>query len=308
MHAADSALPQNIPDDMIKIPGGTFLMGSNRFYPEERPVHQATVSTFLLDKTAVTNELFARFVQETGYVTTAEQRLNPDHFNGAPLTTLEPGSLVFTPTSGPVNLNDWRQWWRWVHGADWKHPFGPKSSIEGKEQHPVVQVSFADARAYAQWAGKRLPTETEWEFAARGGLEGQTYAWGDTPQSPEYLLANTWQGKFPYQNRSANGWVGSSPVSSFRSNGYGLFDMIGNVWEWTSTPWSSSHRTGDETPTQCSCSPRMARTPRPRVIKGGSHLCSPEYCFRYRPSARSEQTEDSATTHIGFRCARSLAF
>ncbi|RQP11429.1 MAG: formylglycine-generating enzyme family protein [Microbacteriaceae bacterium] len=286
--------------EFVALSGGTFRMGSDAFYAEEGPVHEAHVGPFAIAAHAVTNVEFADFVDSTGYVTIAERPLDPADFPGAELVSLEPGALVFTPTDGPVDLRDWRQWWRWVPGACWRHPRGPESSIEGLETHPVVQVAFADAVAYAQWAGARLPTEVEWEFAARGGLDGATFAWGETPN--DGTLANTWQGSFPYRNEGAMGWVYTAPVGSFPPNGYGLFEMTGNTWEWTSTPWASRHMASG---CGCGCGPSSrANGARSRVLKGGSHLCAPEYCLRYRPAARSEQAEDSATTHIGFRLAR----
>lgn len=294
---------------MVHLDGGAYRMGSD-FYPEEGPVHEEWAAPFDLDRFAVTNSDFAEFVAATGYVTMAERSLDPAQFPGARLESLEPGSLVFAPTSGPVNLDDWTQWWRWVPGADWRHPFGPGSSLRGKELHPVVQVGFDDATAFAAWAGKRLPTEVEWEYAARGGLDQASYAWGDEPNTGG-LRANSWQGRFPYLNAGAGSerWVGTAPVGSFAPNPFGLHEITGNTWEWTATYWTA--RLQDPT-TTCTCSPDSARdgsiapgeaTPR-RVLKGGSHLCSPEYCLRYRPAARSPQSEDSATTHIGFRCAR----
>jgi sulfatase modifying factor 1 len=279
------------------------------FFPEEGPVHEEWVGPFELDRFAVTNARFARFVDATGYVTLAERRLDPALFPGAALDSLEPGSLVFAATNGPVNLQDWRQWWRWVPGADWRHPFGPESSIEGKDDHPVVQLAFEDASTFAACEGKRLPTEMEWEYAARGGLDQATFAWGDEPN--DGMQANSWQGRFPYLNTGAGAgaWVGTAPVGTFPQNGFGLYEMTGNTWEWTTTYWSD--RLQDPVK-NCRCSPDTARgdsiasgeaVPR-RVLKGGSHLCAPEYCLRYRPAARSAQTEDSATTHVGFRCAR----
>lgn len=288
---------------MVTLDGGTFLMGSEGFYPEEGPVHEVHVASFAMDQCAVTNEQFARFVAETGYRTVAEREPDPAQFPGADPAILVPGSLVFTPTSGPVDLRDWRQWWSWQPGASWRHPFGPESDLDGKMQHPVVQVSFEDASAYAAWAGKRLPTEREWEFAARCGLSGAVYPWGDEPNEGVQLKANTWQGRFPYLNHGANGWVGTAPVGSFPPNAFGLFDMTGNTWEWTVDHWTDRH--SGETPSSCGCGPSGnadAASGGTRVLKGGSHLCAPEYCLRYRPAARSPQTEDSATTHIGFRC------
>lgn len=290
---------------MVLIPAGRFLMGSEEFYPEEGPVHEASVAAFEIDRAPVTNRDFALFVEATGYVTVAEKPLDPADFCGAELPDLRAGSLVFVPTAGPVNLADWRQWWAWCPGAFWREPLGEGSSVEHKLDHPVVQVAYADTLAYADWAGVRLPTETEWEFAGRGGREGARFAWGDEPQHPDQLKANSWQGRFPYLNTGANGWVGTSPVGSFDSNGYGLVDMTGNTWEWTSSKYNARHEA-----LSCSCGPGDDHA-RPadqnqRALKGGSHLCAPEYCLRYRPAARSAQSEDSSTTHIGFRCARSL--
>nr|WP_255673082.1 formylglycine-generating enzyme family protein [Glycomyces amatae] len=288
---------------MTRIEGGTVRMGSERFYPEERPVVEVRVAPFLIAPHPVTNREFAAFAAATGYVTTAERPLDPADFPGADLEGLEPGSLVFTPTPGPVDLRDWRQWWRWQPGASWRRPKGPGSGLDGLDDHPVVQVSFADAAAYAAWAGGRLPTEAEWEAAARGGLDGATYAWGEEPN--DGTRANTWQGAFPYRNTGARGWKGTSPVGAFPPNGYGLFDMTGNTWEWTSSRWTDRRAAPS-----CQCSPGASRDAvgageaRPRrVLKGGSHLCAPEYCLRYRPAARSPETEDSATTHLGFRIA-----
>lgn len=289
--------------EFVDLPGGTFLMGSDEYYPEEGPVFETTVHPFSLARYAVTNAYFARFVEETGYVTVAEREVSLWEHGGRGHTATEPGSLVFTPTAGPVDLTDWRQWWRWVPGASWRHPRGPGSTVEGLDDHPVVQVSFEDATAFAEWAGARLPTEKEWEYAARGGLEGATYAWGEEPNDGH--LANTWQGNFPYENTGARGSTYTAPVGSFPPNGYGLYEMTGNTWEWTTTPWTSRHH-----PSR-SCCPEPGTLLSPftqgtRVLKGGSHLCSPSYCLRYRPAARSQQTEDSATTHIGFRLARDV--
>ncbi|WP_223693695.1 formylglycine-generating enzyme family protein [Leifsonia poae] len=319
---------------MVRIPGGTFSMGSTAFYPEEGPVHAVSVAPFELDAHPVTNDEFACFVADTGYLTVAERELDPADFPGAAADDLVPGGLVFAATAGPVDLGDWRQWWRWGAGANWRHPFGPDSTLTGKGAHPVVQVSFEDASSYAVWAGKRLPTEAEWEYAARGGGDDTLpYAWGAEPRRDGQLMANTWQGRFPYLNTGADSWVGTSPVGSFALNGFGLSDMIGNVWEWTSTYYAQRHvvdGVGVPTPAGsvdllgsgqpasgeacgCGCSPDAdargasaepgSSIPR-RALKGGSHLCAPEYCLRYRPAARSPQAEDTATTHIGFRCAR----
>ncbi len=299
----------NRADDMVTLAGGRFLMGSNDFYPDERPVHERTVAAFRLDRYETTNADFARFVEATGYVTVAERELDAAQFPGADPADLVPGAMVFTPTAGPVDLGDWRQWWRWQPGASWRHPFGPASTIEGRARHPVVHVAFEDAVAYAAWAGKRLPTEAEFEFAARGGLDGARYAWGDEPYPEGVPQANTWLGRFPYENLGVGD---AAPVGSYPPNGYGLYDLIGNVWEWTSDYYTPRHVPPGTEPV-----PRGARTdllaaasaepgiPMPRrVLKGGSQLCSPDYCLRFRPAARSPQAEDSGMSHVGFRCAR----
>lgn len=314
-------------DDMVRIPGGEFWMGSDEFYPEERPAHPVRVAEFLLDRHPVTNRQFRQFVEETGYVTEAEHELSATEFSNLSAEERAPGSLVFTPTEGPVDLRNWRAWWQWVAGANWRNPRGPGSSLDGRDEHPVVQVCFADAAQYAAWAGKRLPTETEWERAARGGLDRQPFAWGDELAPGGELRANTWQGAFPYRNTGARGWVGTSPVGVFAETGFGLFDMIGNVWEWTGSVFTASHAesSAEHPVSACGCSPVAAPKAEPdgskvladeplsapdssirRVTKGGSHLCAPEYCQRYRPAARSPQTEDSATSHLGFRCAVSV--
>lgn len=286
--------------DWVTLGGGTFRMGSDAFYPEERPVHGVHVRPFEIARYAVRNREFAEFVEATGYVTVAERELDPADFPDVDPAGLEPGSLVFTPTSGPVDLRDWRQWWRWVPGASWRHPRGPASDLEGRGEHPVVHVAFVDAEAYAEWAGGRLPTESEWEFAARGGLDQSTYEWGEQPN--DGTRTNSWQGRFPYQNTGsgAGRWVYTAPVGSFPPNGFGIHDMTGNTWEWTSSPWSAEH----EVTSRC-CGPETSAGGQ-RVLKGGSHLCAPEYCLRYRPAARSSQTEDSATTHLGMRIVRDI--
>jgi formylglycine-generating enzyme required for sulfatase activity len=295
---------QDRAKDMVLIEGGAFRMGSDEFYPDEGPVHEQTVASYFVDRFEVTNAGFAEFAQDTGHVTVAERPLDPGDFPDAELSDLTPGSMVFTPTAGPVDLNDWRQWWRWQPGASWRHPFGPGSSIRNRETHPVVHIAYEDAVAYAAWCGKRLPTEAEHEFAARGGSDGRRYAWGDVPYPEGQGAANTWLGRFPYDNQGVGD---AAPVGSFAANGYGLHDMIGNVWEWTSDLYAPRHivpgrrlEPGDRTNLLEASEPGPPR----RVLKGGSHLCSPDYCLRFRPAARSPQTEDSATTHIGFRCAR----
>jgi sulfatase modifying factor 1 len=328
---------------MIMLPGGRYQRGSTDFYPEEGPVMHVDVEPFEIDRTPVTNRQFAAFVSATDYVTVAERMPDPADYPGANPADLVPGALVFAGTLGPVDLGDWRQWWAWVPDATWRHPYGAESSIAGKDDHPAVQIAYEDAAAFAAWAGKRLPTENEWEYAARGGLDGRTYTWGDEPQDPMNLRANSWQGNFPYRNTGARGWAGTSPVGTFEANGFGLVDMCGNTWEWTSDFYTPNHRpaqlVGSTVPVElglasrpgtlteqqdgcgpaCACGPDSSRSlaaaaasaepgstiPR-RVLKGGSHLCAPEYCLRYRPAARSPQAEDTSTTHIGFRCARSL--
>ncbi len=289
--------------DLVELPGGSFRMGSTSFYPEEAPIHTVTVAAFAIERHPVTNAQFAEFVSATGYLTVAEQPLDPELHPGVAPSDLAPGGLVFRPTRAPVDLRDWRQWWQWVPRAHWRQPSGPGSDIAGKEDHPVVQVAYPDVAAYAVWAGRRLPDEAEWEYAARGN-RATTYAWGDevTPQGK--LMANTWQGKFPYRNDGAQGWRGTSPVGTFPPNEFGLVDMIGNVWEWTTTPFAAHHRL--ERDTKGCCTPSRPDPIISQALKGGSHLCAPEYCHRYRPAARSPQSQDTATTHIGFRCVTDL--
>jgi len=301
---------------MRPIPGERFVMGSDHHYPEERPAHPVTVSPFWMDETAVTNAQFTAFVAATGYVTVAERPLDPALYPGAKAATLLPGALVFRMTDGPVDTRDIGNWWHWIPGAQWRHPEGPGSDISGREDHPVVQVAYEDAEAYASWAGKALPTEAEWEFAARGGLRGAEFAWGAELAPGGVHLANTWQGPFPWRNLEADGFAGTCPVRSFPPNPYGLFEMIGNTWEWT-TDWFAPRHEAD--PTKPCCAPIDPRGPRmegsfdpaqpairiPRkVVKGGSFLCAPSYCRRYRPAARHAQMVDSGMSHIGFRCVR----
>ncbi|WP_214467457.1 formylglycine-generating enzyme family protein [Microbacterium flavescens] len=294
---------------MVLIEGGTFLMGSDEFYPDERPVHERAVETFRIDRHAVTNEEFAAFVDDTGYVTVAERELDPADFPGADPADLVPGSMVFTPTAGPVDLADWRAWWRWQPGACWRRPFGPDSSIDERMRHPVVHIAFADASAYAAWAGKRLPSEAEHEYAARGSLDGARFAWGDDAHPGGRVMANSWLGRFPYLNEGVGD---AAPVGSYPPNGYGLHDMTGNTWEWTSDYWTPRHLRLSDRPVDAGRRQNLLATasaeegfatPR-RVLKGGSHLCSPDYCLRFRPASRSPQAEDTGMSHIGFRCAR----
>ena len=302
-------------DGMIHLPGGTFLMGSDRFYPEEAPVRRVQVDGFWVDQTPVTNRDFARFVDATGYRTTAEIAPDPKDYPGMDPAMAQPGSALFHRTNGPVALDDASHWWTFSFGTDWRHPHGPDSTIEGLEDHPVVHVAYADAEAYARWAGKALPTEAEWEYAARGGLDGADYAWGDALAPDGAMLANYWQGAFPYGNTLEDGYERTSPVRTYPANGHGLFDMIGNVWEWT-TDWFAQPRIERKAKGSCcvpanprggtkreSLDPTTPAIPIPRkVLKGGSHLCAANYCQRYRPAARHPQAVDSATSHIGFRC------
>lgn len=294
---------------MVRIAAGSYRMGSERFYPEEAPVREVNVDAFYIDIRTVTNAEFSKFVRKTKYVTVAEQQLDPADYPNAPPENLVPGALVFHMTPGPVDLRDYSQWWGWVPGACWKHPDGPGSSIDSRPDHPVVHVAYEDARAYASWAGKRLPTEAEWEFAARGGHDGKDFVWGDEMLPGGKPAANTWQGAFPYKHLSRHG-PRTMPAGSFEPNGYGLYDMAGNVWEWTSD-WFAFNR--GETKAPCCgggareasydpCQPEI-RIPR-KVVKGGSFLCSPEYCLRFRPAARSPQMIDTGMSHIGFRCVK----
>ncbi|HKE52284.1 MAG TPA: formylglycine-generating enzyme family protein [Actinomycetes bacterium] len=290
---------------MVWIPQGTFRMGSADFYPEERPVHPVTVNGFWIDRHPVTVNQFRGFVNATGYVTTAERPPDPADYPDADPALLVPGSLVFRRTAGPVDLSDFRNWWTWQPGADWRHPEGPGSTLDGRQAHPVTQVSYVDAAAYADWAGKALPTEAEWEYAARGGLDGAAYCWGDEFAPKGLLMANTWQGEFPWQNLLLDGYERTSPVGAFPANGFGLHDMAGNVWEWTADLFTSDHSAGR---VDACCAPtreveRAAAIPA-HVIKGGSHLCAPNYCLRYRPAARQRETVDTGTGHLGFRCVR----
>jgi formylglycine-generating enzyme len=294
---------------MAWVPGGEFAMGSDRFYPEEGPVRRVRVDGFWIDVGPVTVAGFARFVDETGHVTEAEMAPDAADYPGADPELLVPGSLVFRPSEGPVDLRDVRNWWAWEPGATWRAPEGPGSSVDDRRDHPVTQVAYRDAAAYAAWAGAELPTEAEWERAARGGLEGAVFAWGDEFAPGGRMMANTWQGRFPWENLLEDGYAGTSPVGRFPSNGYGLHDMTGNVWEWTSDYFAMP-----AAPQRPCCAPSNPRVtdaeasvapgeahPR-RVIKGGSHLCAPSYCLRYRPAARQSETVETSTTHIGFRC------
>ncbi len=305
----DEKPPGPAPDkDMVWIPGGTFLMGSEKFYPEERPTHWVSVDGFWMDRTPVTNLQFARFVKATGYVTWAERVPKAEDYPGALPELLFAGSVVFQSPTQRVDMSNAYNWWNWVRGADWRHPEGAGSNLDGKDRHPVVHVAWADVEAYCQWAGKEIATEAEWERAARGGLHSATYTWGDEYMPKGKSMANHWQGDFPYTNTLVDGYARTSPVGKFPENGYGLNDMAGNVWEWTSD-WYTGF---EPAPAPC-CAPRNPRSenrdasidasgiPR-RVTKGGSHLCAPNYCLRYRPAARQGEPVDTSTSHIGFRC------
>jgi sulfatase modifying factor 1 len=306
--------PQRWQQDMVAIPGGTFQMGSDQHYPEEAPAHPVTVSSFWIDRTPVTNRRFREFVGATGYVTVAERAPDPKDYPGALRHMLKPGSLVFSPPGRPVDLKDWSQWWKFEFGANWRRPRGRGYSNQGLDDHPVVHVAYDDARAYATWAGKELPTEAEWEFAARGGLDKAEFAWGDELMPNGRHMANVWQGHFPFENLVSDGYARTSPFGAFPPNGYGLCDMIGNVWEWTADWFSSRPFEGASSPCCIPVNPRGAlegdsydtsnsplRIPR-KVVKGGSHLCAPNYCRRYRPAARHAQPIDSGMSHVGFRC------
>jgi formylglycine-generating enzyme required for sulfatase activity len=308
----EAAIP--CPSGMVFVPGGTFRMGSDTHYKEEAPAHRVKVDSFFIDRTPVTNRQFKEFVNATGHVTVAERVPDPKDYPGALPHMLYAGSLVFQKTPGAVDLRNPTEWWDFVKGANWKRPLGPKSGLFKKDNHPVVHVAYEDALAYAQWAGKELPTEAEWEYAAWGGVEDAEYAWGNEFAPGGKQMANTWQGEFPYQNLLADGFERTSPVGNFPANGFGLHDMIGNVWEWTTDWWSGRHP--DKEAKSC-CIPQNPRggpenasfderqpsilIPR-KVVKGGSHLCAPNYCRRYRPAARHAQPIDTSMSHVGFRC------
>jgi formylglycine-generating enzyme required for sulfatase activity len=289
-------------------------MGSDEHYAEEAPAHRVTVDPFFIDATPVTNREFRRFVEATGHVTFAEIAPRAEDYPGALPHMLKAGSLMFSPPTHAVDLRDWSQWWKFQFGATWRKPYGAGSSIKGLDDHPVVHVAYRDAEAYAAWAGKALPTEAEWEFAARGGLEDKEFAWGDELTPGGRHMANTWQGQFPHQNSREDGFARTSPVTAFPPNGYGVYDMIGNVWEWTADFWSTRHP-ADQPKACCvpqnprggpeagSFDPRQPEIRIPRkVLKGGSHLCAPSYCRRYRPAARHAEPVDTSTSHVGFRC------
>ena len=301
-------------EDMAWIPGGDFLMGSDDHYPEEAPAHRVSAAGFWIDRFQVTNAEFGVFVRETGYVTVAERSPDPADYPGAKPELLVPASSVFVQPFGPVDLANQYNWWTLVPGADWRHPRGPDSTSKELEAHPVVHVAWEDVESYARWAGKELPTEAEWERAARGGREGAEFVWGDELMPSGEHMANTWQGEFPLVNERLDGFEWTAPVGSFPPNGYGLYDMAGNAWEWT-CDWYQEH---GEIPNACCtvANPRGGereqsydpheyahglRIPR-KVMKGGSHLCAPNFCSRYRPAARMPQPVDTSTSHLGFRC------
>ena len=306
-------------DDLVAVPGGTFRMGSDLAeYPEEGPPSEVTVGGFLIDRNPVTVARFAAFVADTGYVTVAERRLDPAEYPDLPRSALVPGSLVFTPPDRPVDLAEMRNWWRYVPGASWAHPDGPRSDVRDRLDHPVTHVAWEDVETFARWAGAELPTEAEWEFAARGGLDGAEFAWGDEPMPGGRPLANYWLGEFPWYNRKPARRQRTSAVGSYPANGYGLHDMIGNTWEWTSDYYRAQRpaidgccggaaalnpRIDDPEGSHDAHEPGGAHIPR-RVLKGGSHLCAPNYCRRYRPAARHAQPVDTSTSHVGFRCVR----
>ena len=271
---------------LVQIPAGRYRIGSDRFYPEEAPSREIEIASFLIERTPVTNHQFAAFVRSSGYLTVSERAADPQLYPALSPEQRQPASIVFQPPPASVDHSQPRQWWSLVAGANWRYPRGPESSIDGLDDHPVVHIAYADALAYCTWAGRRLPTTEEWEVAARGGLHDADYAWGEELKPSGRWMANTWQGAFPWHNEELDGWAWTSPVGSFPANGYGLLDVCGNVWEWT----SSAYPTPPGEQQRC-------------VVKGGSFLCADNYCMRYRPSALIAQTLDTATCHMGFRCA-----
>jgi sulfatase modifying factor 1 len=281
-----SSSMSNCRDGMIAIPAGDYQVGSDRFYPEEAPIRQVSIDSFQIDHAPVTNAEFLQFVEATGYQTVSERPPDPTLYPDLPPEEQIPESVVFLPPPPTVDRSEPLSWWALIAGADWRHPQGPDTNLDGLMQHPVVHVAFEDALVYADWAGKRLPMADEWEVAARGGLVDQDYAWGADKTPDGRWLANVWQGPFPWDNQETDGWFWTSPVGSFPANGYGLVDVCGNVWEWTSTPYAVPEGEQER-----------------RVIKGGSFLCADNYCHRFRPSALMGQTLDTATCHMGFRCA-----
>ena len=309
-----------VPEHMVLIPGGTFTMGADdtEARPDEQPRHTVTIDSFLMDEHEVTNAEYSAFIVATGYLTTAEKPISKEELMqqlpaGSPepdSSALLPGSLVFTPPDHPVPLNDISQWWSFIQGASWRHPDGPDSDLKGKEQYPVIHISWEDAQAYATWAGKRLPTEAEWEYAARGGLKDQPFPWGAEALTTGKAKANTWNGHFPYQNTKTDGFTGAAPVKSFAPNGYGLYDMSGNVWEWcedlyNNTYYGQSGNTHNPKGPDTAYDPEDPVNPK-RVIRGGSYMCTDEYCSGYRVTARMKTTEESGLQNLGFRCVKSI--
>lgn len=302
------AAQAGVAGEIVAIPGGTFRMGSEAFHPEEGPEHQVTVGPFRIMATEVTNAEFRAFVEATGYVTSAERGLDPAEHPGWPPELRVPGAMVFRMPEAVSGLGDVMQWWSYRPGASWRAPEGPGSSIDGRDDAPVVQVAAEDAEAYAAWVGGRLPTEAEWEFAARGGLDGADYSWGESYDPAQGWRANTWQGDFPVTDVAADGFHGPAPVGSFAPNGYGLYDMAGNVWEHVADWFVPGHAGGEQTDPHGPPAELAARFSHPdvgpqRVIKGGSWLCAPQFCLRYRPAARQAQEMGLGTNHIGFRVA-----
>jgi sulfatase modifying factor 1 len=318
-----SPAPSSAPEGMIWIPGGEFSMGIQdpRGLPngganpmaDARPIHRVYVDGFWMDQTDVTNEQFARFVKATGYVTVAERKPRLEEYPNALPENLVAGSVVFTPPDHPVALDDHYQWWSYVRGANWRHPLGPRSNIQGKEKYPVVHIAYEDAEAYAKWVGERLPTEAEWEFAARGGLAGNLYAWGNDFHPKGNWMANTHQGHFPLEDQGADGFAGLAPVAQFPANGYGLYDMAGNVWQWTSDWYRPDYYEQLAAPGGVARNPQGPDSPwdpsepseQKRVIRGGSFLCTDQYCARYLVGSRGKGEISSGSNHLGFRCAKS---
>src|SRR5579859_2642694 len=309
--ASANAESQTARNEMVWIPGGRFWMGTDHMQ-DAQPVHEVEVKGFWMDRTDVTNEEFARFAKATGYLTLAERPLDPKEFPDLGPDELAAGSVVFTPPANPISLENPLAWWRFVRGANWRHPEGPNSDLRGKEHYPVVHIAWSDAMAYAKWAGKRLPTEAEWEFAARGGLDRQNYVWGNELKPGRKWQANTFQGHFPDHNTSEDGYAGIAPVASFAPNGYGLYDMSGNVWQWVSDWYRPDYYArvgGNGSLAKNPEGPGDSFDPQEpgvqkRVQKGGSFLCTDQYCERYMPGARGKGDPNTGTNHLGFRCVR----
>ena len=293
-------LPLSEANQIVDVKGGAFKFGDNRYYPDEGPVKTVRIGDFNIDKTEVTNAQFRAFVEATGYVTAAEKGLSKEDYPNIPPAFRAPGSMVFVAPE-PDQPSSPATWWQFIPGANWRHPEGPKSSIANKEAHPVVHIVYADAMSYAQWIGRRLPTEIEWEYASRGGLDGASYSWGEESPNSGKSKGNTWQGRFPYQNINDDGFVGSSPVGCYAANAFGLYDTTGNVWEWTDTPYSPDRKRNYGNDGYDPQQPGIVV----KTLKGGSFLCSDNYCQRFRPAARQAQDISLASSHIGFRTAAS---